>query len=138
MAEDGSAQEGEKPESQRPGSGGGFVSLDQARDIALGHARENPDFYGRRYRKKELAWEVLSQEEREDGYLVRLSYRPARGFRGEPGVEQFSIDRTGPVQSRRIVSEPVRKGGFPGCGLVAIGGLVFATAALVGVISTVL
>ena len=138
MAEDGSAQEGGTPESQRPGGAGGFVSLDQARDIALGHARENTDFYGRRYRKKELAWEVLSGEEREDGYLVRLSYQPARGFRGEPGVEQFSIDRTGPVRSRRIVSEPVGKGGLLGCGLVAIGGLVFAAAALVGGLASAL
>ena len=55
-----------------------FVSLDQAQDIALGHARDNLDFHGRRYRRREMAWEVLSQEEREDAYHVRLSYgRPA-------------------------------------------------------------
>ena len=138
MAEDESTQEGGKPESQRPGSGGGFVSLDQARDIALGHARENTDFYGRRYRKRELAWEVLGEVEREDDYQIRLSYQPARGFRGEPGGEQFSIGRTGPVQSRRIVSEPVRRGGLLGCGLVAIGGLVFAAAVLGGALASAL
>ena len=112
--------------------------MDQARDIALAHARENLDIYGRRYRRQELFWEVLSQEEREDAYHVRLSYQPARGFRGEPGVEEFTIDRTGPVRSRRIVSEPVGKGGLLGCGLVAIGGLVFAAAALVGGLASAL
>ena len=137
MAEDENTQDQGQPESQPPG-GGGFISLDQARAAALAHARDNQDFYGRRYRKKELAWEVLSQEEREDGYHLRLSYQPARGFRGQPGVEEFTIDRTGPVRSRRIVSEPVGKGGLLGCGLVAIGGLVFAAAALVGGLASAL
>ncbi len=112
--------------------------MHQARDIALAHARENLDIYGRRYRWQELIWEVLNQEELEDAYHVRLSYQPARGFRGEPGVEQFTIDRTGPVRSRRIVSEPVRRGGFLGCGLVAVGTLILAAALLAGAVSTVL
>jgi hypothetical protein len=72
MAEDENVQDQEQPESHPPG-GGGFISLDQARAAALAHARDNLDFYGRRYRSKELFWEVLSQEEREDAYRVRLS-----------------------------------------------------------------
>ena len=110
-----------------------FVSLDQAREIALGHASQNQDFYGRRYRKRPMAWEVLGEEEREDGYQVRLSYQPARGFRGEPGVEEFAISRTGSVLSRRAVSEPVRQGGLLGCGLVATGGLLLAAAGSAGI-----
>ncbi len=74
---------------------------------------------------------MLSQEEREDGYHVRLSYQPARGFRGQPGVEEFTIERTGPIQSRRIISEPAKKGGFPGCGLVAVGALLLVAVMLV-------
>ena len=137
MAEDENVQDQGQPESQPPG-GGDFISLDQARAAALAHTRDNQDFYGRRYRKKELAWEVLSQEEHEDGYRVRLSYQPARGFRGQPGVEEFTIERTGPVQSRRIISEPVKKGGFLGCGLVAVGTLLFIAVLLVTALASAL
>ena len=42
------------------------------------HARDNTDCYGRRYARRELVWEVASEEEGEDYYQVRLSYRPAR------------------------------------------------------------
>ncbi len=134
MAENESEQNQEQP----PGSGGGFVSLDDARDIALGHARDNQDFYGRRYRKRALAWEVLAQEEREDAYYIRLSYQPARGFRGDPGVEAFIIDKSGPIQSRRVLSDPQRKGGFPGCGLVAIAGVVSLVLLVGALLSAVL
>jgi hypothetical protein len=137
MAEDENTQDQGQPESQPPGCGG-FISLDQARAAALAHARDNQDFYGRRYRKKELAWEVLSQEEREDGYHLRLSYQPARGFRGQPGVEEFTIERTGPVQSRRIISEPVKKGGLLGCGLVAAGALLLVAVMLVASLGSAL
>jgi len=51
MAEDENTQDQGQPESQPPG-GGGFISLDQARAAALAHARDNQDFYGRRYRKE--------------------------------------------------------------------------------------
>ena len=137
MAEDENSQDQGQPESQPPG-GGGFISLDQARSAALAHARDNLDFYGRRYGRKELAWEVLSQEEREDGYHVRLSYQPARGFRGQPGVEEFTIERTGSVQSRLIISEPAKKGGFLGCGLVAVGILLLTVVVLVAALGSAL
>ena len=127
----------ENESTQQPG-GGGFISLDQARTIALDHARGDQEFYGRRYRKKVLAWQVLSQEEREDGYHVRFSYQPARKFRGEPGVEEFTIERTGPVQSRRIITEPVGKGGFLGCGLVAAGGLILNALLIGGLLTSAL
>ena len=138
MAEDESTQDQEQPGSQGPASGSGLVSLDQARSIALDHARDNQDFYGRRYRRRELAWDVLGQEEREDAYHIRLSYQPARGFRGDPGVEQFIIERSGAVQSRRIVSEPRRRGGLPGCGLMAAGVLVLVAMTIAGLLGSVL
>ena len=137
VAEDQNEQEEEQPESQRPGSAGEFISLDQARGIALDQARENQDFYGRRFARMDMAWEVVSQEERADGYRVQLSYQLAYGFRGNPGVEEFTIDRQGSVQSRAIVSEPVWRRRFLGCGLLAAGVslsvLVLAMGALVSV-----
>ena len=118
MAQDDNEQESEQPGSQPTGSG--YVSLDQARSIALDHARENRDIYGRRYRRRDLVWEVVNQEEREDSYRVRLTYQPSRGFRGEAGVEEFTIEKTGPIRSRQIISEPVKKGGLLGCGLMSL------------------
>jgi len=36
--------------------------------LAIRHARENTDFYGRRYGARSLVWEMVSQEEGEDYY----------------------------------------------------------------------
>jgi hypothetical protein len=36
----------------------GYISLDQARVLAMHHARENTDFYSEVYGQQELAWEV--------------------------------------------------------------------------------
>ena len=138
VAEEQSPPEEEQPESQRPGSAGEFISLDQARGIALDQARENQDFYGRRYGRQDLAWEVVSQEEQAEAYRIRLTYQPARGFRGEAGVEEFTIDRQGSVQSRRIVSEPVRRGGFLGCGLLAAGASLLVLVLAMGVLASVM
>ena len=56
-----------KRSSTPPGSRGRwYISLDQARVLAIQHARENTDFYGRRYQGVELYWEVAGQEETED------------------------------------------------------------------------
>ena len=102
------AQEGKdehKLEFTPEGETLGYISLDQARVLALQHARDNRESYGR-YAERELVWEVVSAEETEDYYEVKLSYRPARSFRGRPGVEQFTIDKTGPIELRQVVSEP--------------------------------
>lgn len=82
-----------------------YISLDQARVLALQHARDNRDVYGR-YARSELVWDVVSAEETEDYYEVSLSYRPAGDFRGRPGVEHLTIDKTGPVGFRQIVAQP--------------------------------
>ena len=76
--------------------------------LALQHARDHREFYGR-YADRELVWEVVAADETEDYYEVRLSYRPAGIFRGRPGVEQFTIDKTGPIEFRQIVSPPIEK-----------------------------
>ena len=110
--------------------------MDQARGIALDQARENQDFYGRRFAGMDLAWEVVSQEEVADGYRIRLTYQLAHGFRGNPGLEEFTIDRQGSVQTRRILSEPLRRGGFLGCGLLAAGVSLSVLMLAVGVLAS--
>ena len=98
-----------KLEFDATGQAVAYISLDQARVLALRHARDNRDFYGRRYAQRDLVWDVVEAEETEDYYEVKLSYRPARGFRGRPGVEQFTIDKAGPIEFRQILDEPVEQ-----------------------------
>ena len=59
------------------------ITLDHAVALALETARRNQEFYGHRYAARKLAWDPAGTAETEEGYEVRLSYRPARGFRGE-------------------------------------------------------
>ena len=87
-----------------------YVSLDQARVLAIQHTRDNPEFYGPGYSRVTMVSEVISQEETEDYYDIRLSFRPAGRFRGEPGVEQFTIDKTGNIEVRQVLDEPVAAG----------------------------
>ena len=86
------------------------ISLEQARQLALDHARENRDFFGRRYRRGELVWEIVDEEEDEDYYRILLSFRPAVRFKGSPGTEQFVIEKTGEIRLRQLLDEPVRQG----------------------------
>ena len=93
MVEGEGKKEEEKLDFDSTGQAIGYISLDQARVLALQHARDNRDIYGR-YANRELVWEVVGEEETEDYYEVKLSYRPAGNFRAA-GVEQFTIDKMG-------------------------------------------
>ena len=104
MAEEQDKKDDEKVEFDSTGQAVAYISLDQARVLAMRHARENTDFYGR-YAARELVWEVISADETEDYYEVRLSYRPAGNFRAA-GIEQFTIDKTGPIEFRQIIRQP--------------------------------
>jgi hypothetical protein len=97
--------EGQKAES-RVEDEAATISLDQARVVAIRHAGENRDFYGPRYSARELVWEVLSSEEGEDYYQIRLSFRPARRFWGQPGIELFTIDKAGSIELRQLLEDP--------------------------------
>ena len=105
MAEDDSKQDLFNAAGQTPG----YISLDEARVLAVEHARDNRGFYGRRYRGRELVWEVVNQEEQEDHYDVKLSFRPAGRFRGHSGIEHFIIEKTGQIRVRQLVDLPSGK-----------------------------
>ena len=115
----------------------GYISLDQARVVALRHARDNREFYGRRYSRGDLIWEVVSAEETEDYYEIKLSYRPARGFRGRSGVEQFTIDKAGSIEFRQILDEPVEPRRLRLPPVLVVLALVAGVAAVIGVALTV-
>ena len=54
-----------------------------------------------------FVWEVLSQEQTEDYYEIRRSFRPSGRYRGSPGIEQFTINKVnGDVEIRQILDEP--------------------------------
>ena len=99
---------GGKPEEVGE-TGGTRISLDQAQVLAIRHARENKEFYGSRHSKPDLVWEVLASEEGDDYYNVRLSYRPAGRFIGQPGEELFTIDKAGRIELRQLLNEPERR-----------------------------
>ena len=114
MAEDEGRKDEEKFELDSAGESLGYISLEQARLLAIQHARDNRGFYGRAYAGLTLAWEVTSQEEGqeegEDYYDIRLSFRPAGRFQGQPGTEQFIIGKTGSIELRQILGEPTGMG----------------------------
>ena len=111
MFEDEGKKEEEKFEFTPEGEVLGYISLDQARVLAIEHARENVDFYGRRYARQELVWEVASQEEQEDHYDIKLSFRPAGHYEGTPGIDQLILEKTGVVRVRQLLDEPTSSSG---------------------------
>ena len=84
----------------------GYISLDQARVLAMRIARESPGVYGSGYRGVAMAFDVVEAEETEDHYTITLSIRPQGQFRGTPGQEQFFIEKEGTVAHRQVLDLP--------------------------------
>ena len=116
----------------------GYISLEQARVLAIQHARDNREIYGSRYAATELVWEVISFKAGEDYYEILLSYRPAGRFRGVPGVEKLTIDKIGSIELRMVLdepseqAEPARK--MPPPSLLAAAGLLVVVGIVLGVL----
>ena len=66
MVEDESKWDEEKFGFDSAGEAVAYISLDQARVLAMRTARETPGDYGRRFRHPTMAFEVASDEETED------------------------------------------------------------------------
>ena len=114
--------------------GEGYISLAEARVLAVRTAVETPGNYGRQYRGVAMAFEVADSGEDEDFYTVTLSFRPQGRFDGTPGQEQFVIGKDGTIAVRQVLSSLVREGGgFPVIP-VAIGLVVVGIIAAVGAI----
>ena len=129
MAEDQDKQE-EKFDFTAQGEAVGYISLDQARVLAMRTARETPGNYGRRFRNSPMAFEVVEDEDTEDHYVITLSFRPQGQFSGTPGQEQFFIEKEGAIAHRQVLSLPLPTGErrFPLVpviiGLVAVGAVL--------------
>ena len=105
MAQDDNTKE-DKFEFDSAGQELAYIGLDHARVLAIRHARDNPEFYGERYSGVSMVSELISAEESDYYYDIKLSFRPAGRFRGEPGIEQFIIDKTGVIEVRQMLDEP--------------------------------
>ena len=97
---------GDKFEHEFTSSGEAYITLEQARVVAILYARDNSTSYGDAYSELNLVWEVISQEDGEDYYDIKLSFRPEGRFRGEPGAEQYIIDKLGRIVHRQMLDAP--------------------------------
>ena len=86
-----------------------YISLGDARVMAIRHARENPEIYGADYQDTTMVWEPVSETEEEEFYDIKLSFRPAGTFTGTPGLEQFVISKTGDIELRQVLESPGSK-----------------------------
>ena len=133
MVDEAGKREEEKFDFTSEGESLGYISLDQARVLALRTGTESPGDYGPSYRDVQMAFQVVEAQETEDHYIVTLSIRPPGEFVGSPGREQFFVEKEGTVRLRQILNLPVatkRWIGFPSVLL----GLVVAAGALVGIL----
>jgi len=110
------------------GEARGYISLEQAVVVAMQAARDEPGDYGSRFAGVRMVFDVAGQEEREDFYDIRLSYRPAGRYSGESGVEQFTIDKTGNIELRQILDEPRERRGIRTLLVLAVGLAVIGAA----------
>jgi len=106
MAEDEGKKNEEKFEFTHEGEVLGYISLDQARVLAMRTAREAPGNYGPNFRDAIMAFEINEEADTEDHYVITLSYRPQGDFTGSQGQEQFFIQKEGIVAHRQVLSLP--------------------------------
>jgi hypothetical protein len=114
------------------GEAAGYISLDQARVLAMRSARTEPGEYGR-FTSFPMAFEVVEEETTEDHYVITLAFRPQGEYSGKSGREQFFIEKEGGVAHRQVLELPKpteKKRKFP-VALVA-GILVVVVAVVVG------
>ena len=105
MAEDQGSKE-EKLEFTSEGEALGYISLDQARVLAMRTARETPGAYGSFYDDIPMAFDVVEAGQTEDHYVITLSFRPQGEFAGRAGREQFFFEKEGNVAHRQVLSLP--------------------------------
>lgn len=101
-------EEGKKDEFDFDAAGEalGYISLEQARVVAMRTARDEPGNYGRTLTGTGMAYQLVEQENGEDYYVITLSFRPEGDFVGTEGQEQFFIEKKGTVAYRQVLSLP--------------------------------
>ena len=121
--------------------GEGYISLAEARVLAVRTAVETPGDYGRQYQGVTMVFEAVESGEDEDFYNITLSFRPQGNFAGTPGQEQFVVGKEGTIAVRQVLSFPTQtsgsgSGGGRAAGIpswLLFGGLGAVVAAIVSV-----
>jgi len=93
--------------------GEGYISLDEARVLAMRTAVETPGNYGSAYQGVDMFFEVVEATETDDFYYVTLSFRPQGNFDGTPGQEQFVVGKEGAISVRQVHSLPTQTSASP-------------------------
>ena len=143
MAED---KNNEEEKFDFTSEGEGYISLDEARVLAIRTAVASPGDYGRDFRGTLMVFNVVESTETDDHYMVTLSVRPQGNFDGTPGQEQFVVGKDGTIAVRQVLGLPIQTsaqlagtaskgGGFPvlpaAIGLVIVGAIAAVGAAFV-------
>ena len=133
MAEDINDKE-DKFDFTADGEALGYISLAQARLLAMQTARETPGEYGGRFRDSSMAFEITESSEDEDYYIVTLGVRPQGDFSGTTGQEQFFISKEGEVAHRQVLSLP-RTGSSSGRMVSIVAGVTVSVVVIAAVIA---
>ena len=98
-------QDGEKIEFTSEGGSPVYISLSQARVMAVRTAQASP---GRRrwILRRRMLFDVLDDYEDEDGYTIVLSFRPGEDFEGTTGQDQLKFSKSGMFEDREVLSHP--------------------------------
>ena len=91
----------------------GYISLQQARILAMRTASEEPGNYEQGLATAGMVYEVAEQKEGEDYYEITMSFRPEGNFAGTPGREQFFIAKDGRIARRQLLVLPIVSRSFP-------------------------
>jgi hypothetical protein len=112
----------------------GYIGMEQAQVRAMRVATETPGDYGSAYSGTRMAFDVAQSEDREDDYVITLSFRPQGNFSGSPGQEQFFIEKDGTVAHRQVLALSRPRRGIPVVPFV-IGVAVAVAVAIVAVLA---
>ena len=85
----------------------GLLTMARARLAAVRFAQRNTEMYAREYRDQLLVWEVENATEDKEFFYVTLTHKPFTGFTGTPGREEFIIGKTGKIEFRQVLSDPM-------------------------------
>ena len=128
--------------------GEGYISLSEARVLAMRTAMETPGDYGTQYQGVAMVFEVVESGEDDDYYTVVLSVRPQGNFDGTPGQEQLVVGKEGTIALRQVLSTPIQTSASPagtartGDGFpilpVAIGVVIIGIIAAVGAMAVIM
>ena len=108
MTQEPTASSGGAPSTQADDANAAHgPALTPTEQVAVNHASEHREVYGRGWRKRDLTYTVLNSETTDDGNTrVTVTYRPRGGFHGRLGEEEIVVSPEGEVVGRTQVHSP--------------------------------